>query len=160
MSHYLISLAVYCVVTWAAAIRFFKPEDNVANHTIRRFAPITLAVIGVAWTAGHVVRIVRVAPVMALGSVIVPGGVIALFAYGHGLAYVITCYVIGGIYLAVTRHRERRLNPISLQAAILSPLGMPILGLIALEELVRSRRQPKPAAADPAKPTNPPPQDG
>jgi hypothetical protein len=74
-------------------------------------------------------------------------------------AYCLTMWGIGVIYLAAVHHRERELNPVSLWVAIISPLGMPALGLIALKELIWKRREPKPVAVSPAKPTDPP-QDG
>lgn len=150
----------YCIAMWAISIHLFDPHDNVGNRTIRLFAPITLPLIGAAWTAGHVVRIIRVAPVMGLGTLIFWAALAPIIAKGYGGAYAITTYLIGALYLVLTKVFNRHVAGIHFAAFALSPLSMPFLGLVALEEFAQRRCKPKPSDTDHAKPADPPTQHG
>ncbi len=149
-----ICILVYCLIMWAISIPLFRPEDNVANHTVRLFAPIALPVMLVVGVIGGIVRNVRTAPVMSIGTVLVAMAFTELYTRGYALAWVIATYAIAlaclGL-LALCKHEVRAMH---FTAFALAPFSVPLLGLIALADLVGSKRK-LPAAPPTEDPTDP-----
>ncbi len=144
----------------AISIPIFRPDDNVGNHAIRIFAPITLPIIGTARALTLLARGIEAAPVMTVLGAVTVAAVTALCLNGYVLVHVFASYGIGVAFLAYAKVADRRVTGMHVMAFALSPLTMPLLVAIGLEELVKGLRPPKPAVTDPAKSADRPPQDG
>lgn len=122
------------------------------NHTVRLFAPITLPIILVTTVIGGIVRTVRTAPVMSIGTVLVAMAFTELYTRGYALAWVIATYAIALACLGLLALRKHELMGMRLAAFALAPFSVPLLGLIALDELVMGKRKAAPKSEGPTDP--------